>query len=83
LLAGNLKVSKPLHKHKLDIDNGRPLLIMDAAVVALTGDQEWLHKWNEAYHKHRVLVFQGLRTLSLPTACPQASICIWALIPEG
>lgn len=81
--VGNLHALQALRALKPHIDSGHFRPIMDAATYALTGDQSWIDERNETYRKRRDLVVQKLNALGLQAASPQASLYVWAPIPEG
>jgi LL-diaminopimelate aminotransferase len=56
---------------------------MEAAVTAMTGDQEWLVKRNEIYRERRDVVVQALHRVGLNCAIPQASLYVWFPVPTG
>ena len=80
---GNRQALAALYKIKVNVDNGHFRPILDAAVAALTGEQEWLEERNRIYEQRRDLVIRGLREAGLDPLVPQASFYIWFKTPSG
>jgi LL-diaminopimelate aminotransferase len=83
MAVGNRTAADALARIKTNIDSGIFRAIQDAAVLALTGDQEWLQDRNEIYRQRRDVVLAGLREAGLEAECPVASLYVWARIPDG
>ncbi len=83
VLVGNSKVLRNLHKLKTNIDSGQFLPIMEAAAVALTGDQSWLVERNSIYQERRDLVIEALNSSGLNARVPRGSLYIWCPVPDG
>ena len=83
VLLGNADVVKAVRTLKENVDSGAFLGIQDAAVEALTGDQEWRHEVTETYRERRDLIVAGLRAMGCQVDVPQATIYAWAGIPAG
>ncbi len=54
-----------------------------AAIEALTGDQSWIAERNMIYQERRDILVEGLRAIGMETACPKATLYVWAKLPEG
>jgi len=76
VLAGNAQVIKTLFTLKTNTDSGHFRPILEAAVAALTGDQEWVAARNQVYRQRRDILVAGLRGLGFQVVEPQASHCM-------
>jgi LL-diaminopimelate aminotransferase len=83
VVVGNSRALQILYKLKTNIDSGQFLPIMEAATVALTGDQGWLVGRNEIYQKRRDVVIEALHSSGLNARVPKGSLYIWCPVPEG
>jgi len=83
MAVGNPEAVAALARVKTNIDSGMFRAIQDAAVLALTGDQSWLAERNEIYRQRRDLIMEALPELGMKAEKPQASLYIWARVPEG
>jgi LL-diaminopimelate aminotransferase len=81
--VGNAAALKALYTLKTNLDSGHFLPIHEAAVAAMTGDQEWIWERNEIYRQRRDLIVESLRGAGLNPATPQASLYVWSPIPKG
>ena len=66
---------------KSNIDSGVFQPIQDAAIAALTGDQEWLKERNAIYQKRRDLLLETLPRFGMEGYRSSASLYVWAKIP--
>jgi LL-diaminopimelate aminotransferase len=80
---GNRQALAALYQMKVNVDNGHFRPILDAAVAALTGEQEWLGERNRIYEQRRDLVFRGLQEAGLDPLIPKASLYVWFPTPSG
>jgi LL-diaminopimelate aminotransferase len=71
--VGQTEALSTLFKLKTNADSGHFLPVMEAATVALNGDQGWLEGRNAVYQKRRDLLVDGLNALGLPVRNPRAS----------
>ena len=83
MVVGNQTAVEALARTKTNIDSGIFLPIQEAAALALTGDQSWLEERNEIYRQRRDIILEAIRPLGIEAATPQASLYIWAHVPEG
>jgi LL-diaminopimelate aminotransferase len=83
MAVGRAAAVEALARIKTNIDSGIFRAIQDAAVVALTGDQEWLKERNEVYRERRDLILAGLQEVGMRARRPRASLYIWAEAPAG
>ena len=81
--VGNPQALQALYTYKTNADSGHFLPVLQAAVVAMTGDQDWLAARNAIYQERRDLVLAALRTLGLEAATPQAGLYVWSPVPDG
>ena len=52
-------------------------------MAALTGDQSWLKERNRVYHERRNLILETLQQVGIQVGKSQASMYLWATVPEG
>jgi len=83
MVVGNPVAVEALARTKTNIDSGIFLPIQQAAALALTGDQGWLAERNEIYRERRDIILEVLRARGIEAVTPQASLYIWARVPEG
>ncbi|HZU86523.1 MAG TPA: aminotransferase class I/II-fold pyridoxal phosphate-dependent enzyme [Anaerolineaceae bacterium] len=83
MAVGNAQVINYLHTYKSQMDSSHFMAVLDAGVIALTGDQTWLEGRNQIYLERRNIVLDGLRQAGFPTETPPAAIYVWAHLPEG
>jgi len=72
-----------LMRVKSNIDSGIPQAIQYAAIEALTGPQDCIAEHNTLYQRRRDLVVDMLNNIGLEAKPPQASLYVWAKVPEG
>ncbi len=82
MLVGNDQVVEAVARVKSNVDSGifRPL--QEAAIVALSIDPAWLVKRNAVYRERLGILVNGLQQMGLEASCPQATLYLWAKIPE-
>ena len=83
VICGNPAVIRALGALQSNIDSGSFRPILDASVVALTGDRTWQEARNGIYRERRDVVVAGLRAAGLSAELPAASIYVWARLPDG
>ncbi|MGH2593486.1 MAG: aminotransferase class I/II-fold pyridoxal phosphate-dependent enzyme [Anaerolineae bacterium] len=83
MVAGQVEAVAALGTLKTQIDSGIFRAIQDAAVEALSGDQEWLSERNAVYAQRRDLLIDGLRAIGCAIEAPRATIYLWVKIPPG
>ena len=49
----------------------------------LTADQGWLAERNEIYRERRDLILSALPEVGMTADTPEASLYVWAKVPEG
>jgi len=83
MATGNPEAIGALSRLKTNIDSGIFRAIQDAAVEALTGDQEWLSERNEVYATRRDMALKALPEAGMSADKPKSTIYVWAKIPAG
>jgi LL-diaminopimelate aminotransferase len=83
MAAGNSAAIAALLQVKSNTDSGIFRPVQDAAVAALSGDQDWMQDRNAIYATRRDLILETLGQLGIRADCPHASLYIWAEVPEG
>jgi LL-diaminopimelate aminotransferase len=53
-----------------------------AAIEALSLDQDWIDERNLVYQERRDIVVEGLEALGLKVNRPQATLYVWAKLPD-
>ncbi len=81
--AGNADAIEALGTVKNNLDSGQFTAIQDAAIVALTGDQQCIADMCDLYQQRRDSVVEALRSIGLECTTPKATIYVWAKVPEG
>ncbi len=82
-MVGNPEIVRVLQQLLSNIESGQFLPVLDAASVALTGDNTWIAERNRVYRERRDLVVAGVRAAGLETDVPSAAIYVWARLPGG
>jgi LL-diaminopimelate aminotransferase len=83
MAVGNRTAVEALARTKTNIDSGIFLPIQEAAARVLTADQSWLDERNEIYRQRRDIILDALRQMGIDAVRSQASLYIWAVVPEG
>ena len=83
MAVGNTAMINALMRVKSNIDSGIPQAIQHAAIEALTGPQDCIEQHNAIYQKRRDLVVDMLNDIGFKVKPPQASLYVWARVPEG
>ena len=83
MVVGNAEIVGALNRVKSNIDSGIPQAIQYAAIEALTGPQDCIQEHNAIYQRRRDLVVDMLNDIGLEARPPQASLYVWAKVPEG
>jgi len=81
--CGNPRLIGALARIKSYLDYGVFQPIQIAGIVALEGPQACVTELVETYRKRRDVLVQGLARLGWPVAPPQATMFVWAPIPEA
>jgi LL-diaminopimelate aminotransferase len=80
---GNPELISMLKTLKSNLDYGMFLPIQRAAVAALTGEQDCVVRTRQAYEKRRDVLTDGLNALGWTMKKPQATMFVWAKLPNG
>jgi LL-diaminopimelate aminotransferase len=84
MAVGNSQAIRALLQVKSNVDSGMFLPVQEAAVAALTGDQEWIQARNEEYQARRDLVYDLLvNSWGLQCSKPTAGLYLWPHVPSG
>ena len=83
MAVGNADMIKALFQIKANLDSGIPQAIQEMAMEALTGPQDCIEDNRVIYQRRRDRVVEAVRKMGLSAAAPQASLYIWARVPEG
>jgi LL-diaminopimelate aminotransferase len=82
-MVGNADAVHVLQTLQSNFESGQFQPVLDAARLALTGDQSWIAERNAVYRERRDLVVTGLRAAGLQAKTPTAAIYVWARLPGG
>ena len=83
MAVGNAEMIDALKRLKSNLDSGIAQAIQYMAIEALTGPQDFIQEHNAIYQRRRDLVIEVLNRMGLEAKPPQASLYVWAKIPEG
>ena len=80
---GNREVVSHLRTLKSNMDYGMFLPVQQAAIAAITGDQDCVRTTRAAYEKRRNFLCDGLSAIGWLIPRPAATMFIWAPLPAG
>lgn len=80
--CGNPTLVAALTKLKSYLDYGTFLPVQVAAAAALNGPQDYVDQMRDLYQSRRDIMIQGLKEAGWPVVSPDASMFIWAKLPE-
>ena len=83
MAVGNKDMIKALFQIKANLDSGIPQAVQEMAMEALTGPQDCVDDNVKIYQKRRDRVVKALGSMGLPVPTPEASLYIWAPVPDG
>lgn len=83
MAAGNPEIIDALMRLKSNLDSGIPQAIQRMAIEALDGPQDCVEEHNQIYERRRDRLVGALTGLGLRLRPPQASLYLWARVPEG
>lgn len=83
MAVGNAEMVGALTRVKSNIDSGIPQAIQYAAIEALSADQACIGQHVSIYQRRRDLVMNTMAKMGLRAKPPQASLYVWARIPDG
>lgn len=81
--VGNAEVLQALDTIKSNIDYGVFAAVQEAGIAALTGDQACVRQTAAIYQRRRDILIDGLGSLGWHMPKPQASMFVWAPLPNG
>jgi alanine-synthesizing transaminase len=81
-MCGNAKLVAALARMKSYLDYGMFTPIQVAAITALEGPQDCVREICETYRSRRDVLCEGLSNIGWPVAKPQATMFVWAPIPD-
>jgi LL-diaminopimelate aminotransferase len=81
--AGDAEALQALYRLKTNLDSGHFLPVMEAAIQAMSGDQEWLVQRNQVYRRRRDVVLKGLEAIGLKGLSFDATLYVWCPVPPG
>ncbi len=81
MAVGNAEALAALSQVKSNVDTGIFLPLQDAAVQALSQDQEWIVKRNAVYRERRDIVVDALQAAGMAAQLPRAALYVWAQLP--
>lgn len=79
---GNREIISKLKSLKSNIDYGMFLPIQKAAIAALNGPQDCVEETRRAYGLRRDVLVDGLNALGWKMKKPEATMFVWAKIPD-
>ncbi|AEH44633.1 LL-diaminopimelate aminotransferase [Thermodesulfatator indicus DSM 15286] len=81
--VGNETLVTGLTKVKNNVDSGAFQVVQEAAIAALTGDQQCVADFRNIFKKRRNVLVEGLKKLGFQVEAPKATFYVWARVPEG
>ncbi len=82
-VVGHADAVSLLAKVLTNTDTGIFMGVQYAGLAALEGDQSWMAGRNAIYARRRDLVVDAVNGMGLRAERPQASLYVWAAVPEG
>ncbi len=82
MAVGNSELIKSLSTIKSNLDSGIPQAIQKAAVTALESKPEVTSATVDIYRRRKDLIVEVLRDIGLEVKAPEASLYVWAPVPE-
>ncbi len=83
MVVGNPDVIRVLNTYKSQVDNAHFEPVLAGGITALTGEQTWLLERNQVYCQRRDIIVSTLCELGFHIDTPQATIYIWAQLPQN
>ena len=81
--VGNAEVINALKTMKSNLDSGIPQAIQLMAIQAFKGPQDAIKEHNDIYQRRRDLLIETLHKMGLKVKLPQASLYVWARVPDN
>jgi len=82
MAVGNGEMIDALTRVKSNLDSGVPNAIQRMAIAALEGPQDCVEIVRKVYQGRRDVLCSGLKALGWNVEVPQATLYVWAPIPE-
>jgi LL-diaminopimelate aminotransferase len=82
MAVGNASAVQALARVKSNVDSGIFHPLQEAAITALSADPGWLAERNATYRERLEILVEALRQIGMEVCCPQATLYLWARIPE-
>ena len=83
MAVGNPSLVAGLGKVKENVDSGVFQAVQEAGIAALTHGEPYVQKFREIYKERRDVVLKCLKDIGIICRTPQASIYVWAKVPQG
>jgi LL-diaminopimelate aminotransferase len=83
MAVGNPSLVAGLGKVKENMDSGVFQAVQEAGIAALTHGEPYVQKFRTIYKERRDVVLACLKEIGISCRAPQASIYVWAKVPEG
>lgn len=80
---GNKEIIKKLATIKSHIDYGIFIPIQKAAIAAITGPDDCIRNTVSTYERRRDVLVDGFNAIGWPMKKPEATMFVWAKIPNG
>ena len=82
MAVGNAQVIGYLNTYKSQMDSSVFTPVLEAAITAMRGDQEWIDDRNQVYKERRDIVVSALRQAGFQVEVPPAAFYVWAGLPD-
>ena len=83
MAVGNARLINALMRVKSNLDSGIPQAVQLMAIEALRGSQDCVAENVAVYQRRRDKLVDALTKIGMSVVPPQASLYVWARIPEG
>lgn len=83
MAVGNATLIDALFRIKSNVDSGINQAVQRMAIAALDGPQDCIEDHNQIYQHRRDVLVEALRACGLRVNEPEASLYLWAKVPEG
>jgi len=83
MAVGNAETIDALRRVKSNLDSGIPQAIQRMAIAALDGPDDCIEEHNRIYEIRRDRLVAALSGLGLRLRAPEASLYLWARVPDG
>jgi LL-diaminopimelate aminotransferase len=83
VMVGNEEVVRALFHLKTNVDSSHFFPVLRAAVVAMTGDQDWILARNDIYRQRRDAALSVLGAYGTYLTPPAGTLYLWCPVPVG